>query len=85
MLDPAGAIVAALLSHGVPGAVILVLGWWIYRKDAELAAERKARVEDAKAYNDLALKLQGQVIEAVNKLATVFDEIKKLVPRGGYR
>jgi hypothetical protein len=84
-MNPLDTVVAALLTHGIPGCVIVVLGWWVYRKDAELSIERRARIEDARSYSELSLKLQAQVIEAVNKLSAVFDEVKKLVQKGGYR
>jgi lipopolysaccharide biosynthesis regulator YciM len=76
-------ITQALLAHGVLGVVVAALGWYVYRKDAELTAERAARIEDAKAYNELSLKLQGQILEAVNKLSDVFDEVKKMMAQKG--
>lgn len=85
------AILGGLANYGLPGAIIALLAFLLIKKDrdltrereahsAELKVERDGRIADSKGYLDLALKLQSQVIDAVNKLADVFDEVKKLIP-----
>ena len=72
-------VVEMLASHGPLGAMIVVLGWVAWRKDLALQAERDARIADAKSYTELALKLQAQVIDAVNRLSNILEEMKKLM------
>jgi hypothetical protein len=83
VVDPA--IATQIASHGLLGVLLVAVAWAYWNKDRELKTERDARISDAKAYNDLALKLQAQVIDSVNKLAETFDEMKKLMsqPRTG--
>lgn len=73
------ALGTALAAYGLPGAVIAALLLWLREKDKELTQERLARIQDAKQYTDLALRLQSEVIGAVNKLTAVFEDIKKTI------
>lgn len=77
-MDPASPI-ASIASHGLLGAMLAVAMFVAYSKDKQLQDERAARITDAKNYTDLALKLQAQVIEAVNKLTDTFEEMKKIM------
>ena len=77
-------VVQALLAHGVLGIVILGMGWWILRQDGAIrderaahSAETQARIDDAKEGSQVALRLQAQVIDAVNKCALILDEIRQ--------
>lgn len=79
------AFLTAIASHGLPGLAIAVLIYWLREKDKELTAERNARIADAKAYTDMALKLQSEVIAAVHKLTSVFEEMKKVIGAPGGR
>jgi hypothetical protein len=84
-VDPAP-LISTIASHGLPGVLLVIVGWFAWSKDRELQAERTARIADAKNYTDLALKLQAEVIDAVNKLADILEEMKKLMTpasRGG--
>jgi hypothetical protein len=74
--------VTTIASQGVLGALLIIVGVFAWSKDRELKTEREARIADAKSYTELALKLQAQVIDAVNKLADILDEMKKLMQRG---
>jgi hypothetical protein len=79
VLDPAESLIASIASHGLLG-VLLVLSMYVaYSKDKQLQEEREARIADAKNYTNLALELQAQVIEAVNKLTDTFEEMKKIM------
>jgi hypothetical protein len=76
-VDP---FVQALAHFGLPGIVLAIFIYLYVQKDKELALERAARIADAKGYTDLAMKLQGQVLDAVNKLSEIWDEVKKGPP-----
>ena len=78
-VETPASIIGALLSHGLPGVIIALLAVWLYMKDRELKLERDARIADAKNYTEMALKLQQQAIDAVNKLSDVFEELKKIM------
>ncbi len=71
-------LVGLLAQHGLPGIIIGILVFWVYMKDKELKNERDARIADAKAFTDLALKLQENAIGSVNKLTDVFEEIRRM-------
>lgn len=72
-------LAAAIASQGLLGVLLVVVGLVAWSKDKELKAEREARIADAKSYTELALKLQEKVTDTVNKLADIFDEMKKLM------
>lgn len=76
-MDPSS-LIAPIVSQGVLGALLVIVGIWGWTKDRELKAERLARIDDAKAYTQLALELQGRVITAVNKLSDILNEVKKI-------
>ena len=71
-------LVGSLAQHGLPGIIIGLLVLWVYFKDKELKAERDARIADAKAFTELALKLQEHAISSVNKLSDVFEEVRRM-------
>jgi hypothetical protein len=83
---PPAQVVSPLLSllaqQGLLGAVVFVFGWIAWSKDKELTAEREARIQDAKNYTDLALKLQQQVLDNVNKMNDTVEEIRKMTSQG---
>lgn len=73
-------MLAILANFGLPGVVIGLLFLWIWRLDSrydklsdKLRAEQTARVDDAKKYTEMALKLQGRVIDAVATISRVFE------------
>ena len=77
-------ILEVLANHGLPGVIIgiLVAAIWLKEKENKeqaklFAAEKDARIADAKAYNELALKLQQEVIAAVSKVSMLFEELKE--------
>ena len=80
-MDPASPLLTPIVSQGLLGVLLVIVGAWGWSKDRELKAERLARIEDSKAYTELALGLQGRVITAVNKLADILEEVKKLTGR----
>jgi len=77
-VDPTS-LAGSIASHGLLGVMLVVVGWVAWAKDRELQAERQARIADAKSYTELALKLQAQVIDAVNKLSDILTEMKKFM------
>jgi hypothetical protein len=77
-VDPS-TLAPVIASHGLLGVMLVVAGWVAWKKDRELTAERLARIQDAKSYTELALKLQSQVIESVTKLSDILSEMKRLM------
>lgn len=75
----AAQLVAQIASQGLLGVMLIIVSWVAWKKDQALEEERDARIADAKNYNELSLKLQAQVLDAVNKLADILDEIKKVM------
>lgn len=66
--------------HGILGLILaMVLTGYVF-KDRALQREKDARIADSKALTDIAMRLQEQHIAAVDKLAAIFDEMKKLWP-----
>jgi hypothetical protein len=83
------AIANSLAQYGPIGTVCALLVWLylrkekeLTRKDAELAAERAARIADVKSYTDLCLGLQKGVSDNVTKLSDMFEAVQKT---GGLR
>lgn len=70
-------IVEVILQYGGLGAVLIVVGWAYFKKDQALVAEQQLRIEDAKQYLALAMRLQESVISAVNKLSDIVDVFEK--------
>jgi hypothetical protein len=75
-VDAATPAITWIASQGVLGAVLVIVGLFAWSKDRELKLEREARINDAKNYNELALKLQAQVLDAINKLGDILEEMK---------
>lgn len=69
-------ILNSLASHGVLGLFCAAAVWWAWQKDRELTAERAARIADAKAGTEVALRLQKEVNDAVDKLADILREVR---------
>ena len=74
-------VIEALTRYGLPGAIVALFAVLYVLKDRELKAERDARIGDARNFNELSMKLQAQVIEAVNNLRLVLDEVRRLPAR----
>jgi hypothetical protein len=69
-------LVDALAHYGIPGIVLAVFVALFVKKDAELKRERDARIQDAKDFNTLSLKLQQDVLTAVDKLESLFNAVR---------
>lgn len=77
----------ALANYGPIGVTCAILLYLFLRKerelakkDAELAAERLARISDVKDFTKLALDLQKGVNDNVQKLADMFETLQKAPP-----
>jgi hypothetical protein len=66
-------VLSQLAGTGVVGVLLVLSLLALRHKDRELKNEQQARIEDAKAYLNLAMSLQSQVIVAVNKLSEIVD------------
>lgn len=69
-------LVQHLANYGLPGVVVAIVLVLYVRKDQELSAEKNYRIADAKAYTDMALKLQEKVTDAIDKLKAIFEATK---------
>ena len=89
------AILDKIAANGPWGLVcaLLVLAYWKLDRDsrerekqliAALTAEKDARIADAKGYNDLSLRLQEKMTNAVQQLAEIYRSLPAL-PRLGPR
>jgi hypothetical protein len=65
------------LQQGLLGAIVIVLGVVLYRRDKELLDEKNNRIEDARAFNQLAMSLQERVIVAVDRLSDLVAVLEK--------
>jgi len=75
------ALLEALTKFGLPGVVVAIFVVLYVKKDQELKRERDARIEDAKAFRDLVLGVQEKALTTANRLADIFDELKRTSPR----
>jgi hypothetical protein len=69
-----------LVTSGPTGLLAAVAFYLYVIERKELAAERKARIEDAKAYNDLALKLQERALAVADTLRTAIETLRRRDP-----
>jgi hypothetical protein len=74
---PVSDLVSELAKEGVLGLLLALSLIWLYMKDREVIAEKNARIADARALTDLALKMQQQGIDQVQKIHEVFEELKR--------
>ena len=84
-----------LLHRGLPGIVIMALAWAYWKKDQELTAVQKARIEDAKAVTTVVVDVNDknrQASEAVRatmaaqtpvilKLEELMRDVKDRLPK----
>jgi len=77
-VDPS-TFATTIASQGLLGVMLVIVAYVAWRKDKDLQEERDERIADAKSYNELALKLQAQVIESVNKLGDILEQMKQVV------
>ena len=75
-MPPAGSL-EQIASVGITGALLILALFALRSKDKELSDEKNARIDDAKTNLQLAMKLQEQVILAVNKLADIVENWEK--------
>jgi hypothetical protein len=74
-------LLEGLTQFGLPGVVVAIFVVLFVQKDRELKRERDARIEDAKAFNKVALELQDKVIQTATRLSDVFEELRKQSPQ----
>lgn len=70
-------LLKTVLSQGLLGVITVVLAYSVFTKDKAVQAEKDARIADAKAYTDMALNLQKQVLSAVDKLSDIVDLLNR--------
>ena len=66
-------VLGQIASTGLAGAMLVVALLALRSKDRTLTAEQAARVSDARENLQLIMKLQEQVIVAVNKLSELVE------------
>lgn len=67
-----------LVTHGPFGLTTVIFLVLFLRKDKELAEERKARIEDAKAALGLALGLQEKTITAIDRVGAISGQLAQV-------
>ena len=71
------AVLAKLAEHG-PMGLIAVLFILLYIREVDRKnAESQARIQDAKDGLKLALEIQKGTTDTVQKLGTIFDEVRR--------
>lgn len=60
-MDPASSLATELLSTGLPGAVIVGMGYWIIRLQRKLDDIQEKRVENALKFASVATELGAAV------------------------
>jgi len=68
-----GELFKAFAPYGMPGILLVIVGYLFHIKDKALQAEKDSRIDDAKHFNELAMALQKEVITAVNKLSDLVE------------
>ena len=66
-------VLGQIASTGLAGAMLVVALLALRAKDKALSLEQKARVDDSRENLQLIMKLQEQVILAVNKLSELVE------------
>ena len=77
---PQDAPFASIINYGAIGAICVLLIVAVIALYRDLQAEKGARIADAKAFTDIAMRFQQQSMESVNKLQALFEELRKLLP-----
>ena len=62
-----------IASSSITGALLLIALFALRAKDKELSAEKAERIDDGKTNLQLIMKIQEQVILAVNKLSDLVE------------
>jgi hypothetical protein len=70
-------VIEVLLNQGVLGLVVLVLALVAKRKDDDLTAERKARIDDANRFTTAMVAMQAQVSTVVEKGSDIVAALKE--------
>lgn len=73
-------LVSLLVIHGPIGIVAGIFIFLFIKRDIELAAERKARIDDAAKVLDRILALQREYHDDAEVFARVASELKDLLP-----
>lgn len=66
-------VLTQLASNGLLGVILVIVLLALRSKDAELSREKASRIDDARDNLQLIMKLQEQVILAVNKLSDLVE------------
>lgn len=70
-------LIGQLASTGVVGVLLGLAILALRDKDKQLRTEMEARIADAAKFNTLAMSLQREVIEAVNKLGDMLTIMER--------
>lgn len=66
-------LLKAAAPYGLSSVLLVLVAYLYHLKDKALETEKTARIDDAKAFNKLAMDLQKEVILAVNKLSELVE------------
>jgi hypothetical protein len=73
-------LIEKLADYGPLGIITALCIAGLILKDRALTREKDARIADSKALTDIAMRLQEQSIASVDKMAAIFEEVKKYMP-----
>ena len=68
---------AALVQYGAVGIILVISLLALRSLHAELAAERAARIQDAKDSTQLLIQLQKEILAAVDKLSDLYASVQE--------
>lgn len=71
------ALIGQIASTGIVGVFCALALLMLWQKDKSLAKEMSARIEDARAFTNMALSVQKEVILAVAALTKIADTLEK--------
>ena len=64
-------VIQSLIHLGLPGITIALLVGWVYMLQTKIEQTQQARINDAQAFTERALKLQDSVHNSIDKLETL--------------
>lgn len=78
MDEATGSIVSTLIAqYGLPGIIIVVLGYAYHKLQQKLHSEQNARIEDAKLYAQELLAVSDRVHQTTERLVDTLEMVQR--------